>query len=106
MFPGSGVELELQLPAYTTATAMWELSHICDLRHSLWQHQILNPRSEARDRTDILMDPSWILNLLNHNGNSRETFFSLLRKRCQNFRYFYTKTKALFLLVKSSVVSA
>ena len=29
-----GVELELQLLAYTTATAMPDLSHICDLCHS------------------------------------------------------------------------
>ena len=34
--PGLGVEseLELQLLAYTTATATPDLSHICDLRHS------------------------------------------------------------------------
>ena len=41
---------------YTTATAMPELSHICDLHHSSWQCQILNPLSEARDWTCILMD--------------------------------------------------
>ena len=27
--PRLGVKLELQLPAYTTATAMWDVSHIC-----------------------------------------------------------------------------
>ena len=32
--PGLGIELELQLPAYTTATATWDLSWVCDLRHS------------------------------------------------------------------------
>ena len=37
------VEPELQLPAYTTATAMQNLSHVCDLYHSSGQHQILNP---------------------------------------------------------------
>ena len=26
-----GIELELQLPAYTTATATWFLSHVCNL---------------------------------------------------------------------------
>ena len=44
-----GVELELQLPAYITATAMADPSRICDLPHSSWPHQILNPLSEARD---------------------------------------------------------
>ena len=49
------VELELQLlPAYATATATPDPSSICDLHHSLWQHWILNPLSEARDRTSIL----------------------------------------------------
>ena len=32
--PGPGVESELQLLAYTTATATWDLSHIHDLHHS------------------------------------------------------------------------
>ena len=48
--PRLGVESELQPLAYTTATAMPDPS--CVLRlHSLWQYQILNPLSEARDRT-------------------------------------------------------
>ena len=47
--PGLGVESELQLAAYTTASAMWDLSRICDLYLSLWQHRILNPLSQARD---------------------------------------------------------
>ena len=55
-----GVESEIQLPAYTTATAMGDLSHICDLHHSSWQRQILNPLSKARDWTCILMDASEI----------------------------------------------
>ena len=55
-----GVKSELQLPACTTATATWNLSHVYDLHHSSWQRQILNPLSEARDRTHILMDASQI----------------------------------------------
>ena len=39
--PRLGVELELQLPAYTTATP--DPSCICDLHYSSWQHWILNP---------------------------------------------------------------
>ena len=45
-----GVELELQLPAYTTATAtLWDLSHVCNLHHCSRQRQILNLLSEARN---------------------------------------------------------
>ena len=58
--PGLGVKLELQLPAYTTATAMWDLSRVFDLHHSSWQRWILNPLSEARDRTHNLVVPSQI----------------------------------------------
>ena len=58
--PKPGVESELQLPAYTTATETWDPSLVCDLHHSSRQCQILNPLSEARDRTHILTDPSQI----------------------------------------------
>ena len=75
--PRLGVVLELQ--TYTTATAALDLSHICDLHHSLWQCQIHNPLNEARDWTCILMDTSQILNLLNHNRNSTVGFFKLKR---------------------------
>ena len=73
--PRLGVELELQLPNYTTATATLDPSCTNDLYHSLQQCRILNPLSEARDRTRILMETNQVLNLLSHNGNS---FFVLL----------------------------
>ena len=38
------------------ATAIPDLSHTCDLYHSLQQRWILNPLSEARDQTRILME--------------------------------------------------
>ena len=48
--PRLGDESELQLQAYTTATATTDPSHICEPHCSLWQHRILNPLSEARDK--------------------------------------------------------
>ena len=73
--PRLGVKLELQLPAYTTATATPGLSRICDLHHSSWQYLILNPLSKARDQTCVLMDTSRDLNPLRPIGNSRIIFF-------------------------------
>ena len=58
--PRLGVESELEPLAYTTATAMADLSHICNLHHSYWQCRILNTLSKARDQTCILMDASQI----------------------------------------------
>ena len=69
--PRLGNELELQLSAYTTATATPDLSHIYNLHHSLRQFQILNPLRKARDQTHILMDTSWVVNWLSHNRNSK-----------------------------------
>ena len=54
--PRLGTELEMQLPAYAIATAMLDLSHICDLHCSLRQPRILNPLSKARDCTHLLTE--------------------------------------------------
>ena len=53
---GLGVESELQLPAYTIATATSDPSHACNLCCSSWHCWILGPLSEARDWTHILMN--------------------------------------------------
>ena len=53
--PRPGVELELQLPAYTPATAT------------------LDPQPTDRGQGFNLMDTSWVLNLLSHNGNSNNS---------------------------------
>ena len=58
--PRLGVQLELQLLAYTVATATWDPNGVCDLDHSSRQRWILNPLSEARDQTHILMVTSQI----------------------------------------------
>ena len=53
-------ELELQLPAFATATAMQDPRHVCDLYHCSWQCRVLNPLSEARDQTCNHIFPSRI----------------------------------------------
>ena len=50
----AGVQVELQLPAYTTTTVTPDQSHIYNVRHSLQQCWILNLLSQARDQTRIL----------------------------------------------------
>ena len=52
--------------AYTTAMATLDLSHICNLCFSLWQHQILNPLSEARDQIGILHPHRCYVRFLTH----------------------------------------
>ena len=54
--PRLGVESELPVLPCATATAKQKLSLICSLHHSSWRRRILNPLSEARDQTRILMD--------------------------------------------------
>ena len=49
--PRLGVKSQQQLQAYATATEKPDLSCICDLHHSSWQHQILNPLSETKDQS-------------------------------------------------------
>ena len=58
--PRLGVNSEPQPPAYATATAMPDLSHVCDLHHSSQQRWILNPRARpgiepAEPRQELLM---------------------------------------------------
>ena len=55
--PRLGVKSEQWLPAYATATATWDLNHVCDLHQSSRQHQILNPLIEA----GIEPESSWML---------------------------------------------
>ena len=61
-------ESELQLPAYARATPDPRCAR--HLHHSSPQSQILNPLSEARDGTYILMDCWSNSFLLRHNRNS------------------------------------
>ena len=87
-----GVKSELQLPAYSyTATSTPDPSHICDLHHSSWQHQILNPLSEAMDQTCVLMDTSQI-------------HFRWATTGTPIFRFFKAPHLHLFLLIKAKQI--
>ena len=70
--PRLGVESKLQLLAYTTATVILDLSHVCNLHYSSQQSQILKPLSKDRDQTHILMDTRLAYNPLSHNENSQD----------------------------------
>ena len=95
--PRLGVKSELQLQAYTTATATLDLSHICNLLCSLWQRRwILNPLSEVRDRTCIVMAASLVLNQLSHFGNCEGNIFVTWCKKGfikQGIKYVNLKEK-------------
>ena len=58
--PRLGVELELQLLTYATATATQDPSCFRDLGHSSQRSWIPDPLSKTRDQTCILMATSWI----------------------------------------------
>ena len=76
--PRLGVESELQLPTFPTATATRDPSRACDLHHSSRQRWILHPLSEARDRTGVLMDTSWICLHCATMGNSVACFYHMI----------------------------
>ena len=92
--PRLGVQLELQLPACTTATAMWDLSCVCNLHHSSGQRQS-SPLSGVRDRTCNLMVPSCIHFHYTMKGTLVNLFLTL--KKLPNFSKvavpFYTSVR-------------
>ena len=65
------LEVESELPAYTTAAAMPDPSCISSLPHSSRQLWILNSLDKARDRACILMDASQIHFLLSHDSKNQ-----------------------------------
>ena len=79
--PRLGVESELWLPAYTTATATQDLSRVCHLHHSSWQRWVFNPLNEARDQTSILMDTSWICFHCTTTGTPTSIDFNPIAKK-------------------------
>ena len=82
--PRLGVfKLELQLPAYATATAAQDLGCVWDLRHSSHQCQILNPLTEVRVWTHILMDTSCVCYHWATTGNPCILFLKLSKLLCK-----------------------
>ena len=92
--PRLGVELELQLSAYTTATPTWDPSCICNLHHSSWQCRILNPLSEDRDWIPFLMDTSWF----RYHWATTERLLYFV------FKWTYNNTEFLKIVLKKSTV--
>ena len=71
-----GVQSKLQVSADATATATWDLSHVCDLHHNSRQHQILDPLNEARNWTRHIMVPSQVHFCCAMTGTPQEWFES------------------------------
>ena len=101
--PRIGVESELQLLAYTTAPATWDLHCVCDLHPSSRQCWIPDPLSKARDWTCIFMDTSRILS----NAQQRELliFKNLLVQAYTSplqeftFKYCYYRVKISYIFI-------
>ena len=77
-FPSLGDDLELPQPVYTTATAMPDMNHVCDLNHSSWQCGIVNSLIKAMIEPALFMDTSQLCNRLNHSRNSNFLFLNSL----------------------------
>ena len=69
-----GVELQL---AYATVKAIGAPSHFCNLCHSLRQYKILNPLSETRNWTRILMDTNRVHNQMSHMGTPPLQYYTV-----------------------------
>ena len=59
--PGLEVESEMQQQAYTTATAILDLTASVTYTIAHGNTGSLNPLSKTRDPTHILMDTSWVV---------------------------------------------
>ena len=76
--PRLGVELELQLLAYTTTKATWNLSHICDLHEAVPDSY---PTEQVQGSNPHPHGLCWVLNLLSYHGNSSRDAFLKYRKQ-------------------------
>ena len=88
-----GLELGLQLPAIVIA--MQDQSCIFNLHHSSQWCQMLNPLSEARDQTYILMDISQVHYHWSTMGTSQNL-------RCKANQSYITEFKIFKLFIQSN----
>ena len=82
--PRLGIESELQVPVYTIATAMPDMSIICDLYHSPWQCWILNPLSEARIKPTFSWIPVRFVSAEPRRELPKKIFFFILMPHLQH----------------------
>ena len=71
--------------AYAIATATPNLSHICDLCHSLQQHRSLTHWVRPGIEPTSSQRQCWVLNLPNHNRNSKTIIFFLMLFNNENY---------------------
>ena len=81
--PRLGVELELQPLAYATATAMQDPSHVCNLHHSSWQCQILNPLTGPGVKSEPWL-PAYATATATRNLSSNSNPLNKARDRTRN----------------------
>ena len=95
--PRQGVELELQLPVYTSATATPVPSHVYYLHYSSWQCQMLNPPSKAGDWTCVLIDTTWVHCHWATTGTPFFFFFFLINGCGVLSNAFYVSIEMIFI---------
>ena len=99
-----GVESELQLLAYATATAVLDPSCICDLHDSSKQCRILNPIIKARGQTPVLVDTSWVHYCRAMTGTPQNDEF-LLFLFLFNFLFLFMATPVAYGSSRAGVTS-
>ena len=90
---------------YATTTAIPDVRCICGLHHSLWQHRILNPLSEAENWTCILMDTGQIrFHRVTMEWLPLTCFYCINTFSCCLFSLFITTIKIFYLFFNRSIV--
>ena len=94
--PRLGVELELQLLAYTIDTATQDPSRVCNLHHNSWQHHILNPLATSGFKPSsswilvrfVTTEPQWELLVLSFGVHTKEIGFGMCNvKALESFNW-------------------